>query len=83
LRKYRRSHPPAYPFGTVITTLAAMVRGVQVKFKHGVTIDFSCRIRGVAEVFTEASKFINASFNYIAARFTSLEKNEIVEALKG
>ncbi len=83
IEKELEQPPTGFSFGTVITTLAAMVRGGQVMVKHGGNDYFSWQDTGVAEVFTVAAKFRNASFKIIADRFSSLEKNEIVEALKG
>jgi hypothetical protein len=74
--------PTGFAFGTVISTVAALMRAGKVMAKHGGSEKFSWRDEGVKEIFAAAREFRKASFKAIGKSLTTQQKNELVTALQ-
>lgn len=75
--------PTGFAFGTVISTVAALMRADKVMAKYGGAEKFSWRDDGVAAIFGAAREFRKASFKAIAKSLTAQQKNDMVTALQG
>lgn len=82
LEKDLERDPTGYSFGTVISTLAALMRGGKIMAKHNGAEKFSWKDEGVATIFSQAREFRKASFKAIAKSLSTAQKNTIVNALK-
>ncbi|MBC7388090.1 MAG: hypothetical protein H7329_02660, partial [Opitutaceae bacterium] len=74
--------PTGFSFGTVITTIAALMRGGKIMAKHNGSEKFSWKDDGVAAMFGNAREFRKASFKAIAKSLNTTQKNSIVTALQ-
>ena len=75
--------PTGFVFGTVMATLAALMRGGKVMAKHNGSEKYSWRDEGVSGIFATAQEFRRTSFKAIAKSLTAQQKNEIVMLLQG
>ena len=76
------SAPPwGYSFGTIVTTLAVMLRDSSLSVKHNSNIWFSHEPKEVQEIFTNATKFKAASFKSITVILSAAEKSKAVDFL--
>jgi hypothetical protein len=82
LEKDFEQPPTGYSFGTVITTLAALMRGSKIMAKYNGSEKFSWKDEGVSNVFSAAREFRKASFKAIAKSLTTDQKNNIVKVLQ-
>lgn len=82
LEKELEKPPYGFSFGTVITTVAALMRGGKILAKDNGAEKFSWRDEGVAVMFT-ARVFRKATFKAIVKALTSAQKNTIVTELQG
>lgn len=82
LEKELEKPPTGFAFGTVISTVAALMRAGKIMAKHGGTEKYSWRDDGVAAMFTAAREFRKASFKAVAKSLTAQQKNDIVTALQ-
>lgn len=82
LEKELELPPTGYSFGTVISTVAALMRGCKVMAKYNGQEKFSWRDEGVTGIFSAAREFRKASFKAIAKALLAEQKNKIVTALK-
>jgi hypothetical protein len=74
--------PTGFSFGTVITTVAALMRGGKIMAKHNGSEKFSWKDDGVSAMFGNAREFRRASFKAIARSLNTTQKNSIVTALQ-
>lgn len=74
--------PTGYAFGTIITTVAALFRGNKVIAKFGGKDFYSFKDDGAEAMFSNASRFGNASFKAITKSLTYSQKQNIVDTLK-
>jgi hypothetical protein len=82
LEKDLEQPPTGFGFGTVITTVAALMRGGKIMAKHNGLDKFSWKDDGVPVIFSNAREFRRASFKTIAKSLTTAQKNSIVTSLQ-
>lgn len=73
--------PWGYSFGTIVSTLAALLRAGRLSVKYNGDTWFSHEESGIQEAFTNATKFKSASFKSITATLTAAQKNKAVQLL--
>ena len=73
--------PWGYSFGTIVTTLAALLRAGRLTVRHNAESFFSHDSKAVHEAFTNATKFKAASFKSITATLSSADKTKAVQLL--
>ena len=73
--------PWAYSFGTIVTTLAVLLRAGRLSVKHNGEVYFSHEDRAVHDAFTNATRFKAASFKTISESVSSADKNRAVQIL--
>ncbi len=76
-------HPTGYTFGTVISTVAALMRGGKIIAKYDGENKFSWKEDKVSTIFSNATQFRKASFKAVSKSLSAQQKNEIVTALQG
>lgn len=74
--------PTGFGWGTVKTTLAALLRGGKVMAKYNGSEKFSWKDDGVAALFGNDRELRKASFKAIAKSLSTAQKNSIVTALQ-
>ena len=74
--------PTGYMYGTVVSTVAALMRGGRIIAKFNGSEKFSYRDADVENIFKSAMNFRKASFKGISRSLTASQKNEIVVVLK-
>jgi hypothetical protein len=82
LEKDLEQPPTGFSFGTVITTVAALMRGGKIMAKHNGADKFSWKDDGVGTFFSNAREFRRASFKAIARSLSTAQKNSIVTSLQ-
>jgi hypothetical protein len=82
LEKDLEQPPTGFGFGTVITTVAALMRGGKIMAKHNGSEKFSWKDDGVSAMFGNAREFRRASFKAIAKSLNTTQKNSIVTTLQ-
>lgn len=82
LAKELEKPPTGFTFGTVISTVAALMRGGKIMAKYNGAEKFSWRDDGVSTLFANARDFRKASFKAIAKSLSAQQKNEIVTILQ-
>ncbi|MDD2211909.1 MAG: BREX system P-loop protein BrxC [Clostridia bacterium] len=82
LAKELEKPPTGFTFGTVISTVAAFMRGGKVMAKYNGAEKFSWRDEGVSAIFANAREFRKASFKAVAKSLSAQQKNEIVTMLQ-
>jgi hypothetical protein len=76
------SGPPwGYSFGTIVVTLAVLLRAGRLSVKYNSDIWFSHKQTTVHEAFNNATKFKSASFKSITQTLTAVQKNSMVQLL--
>jgi hypothetical protein len=73
--------PWGYSFGTIVSTLAALLRAGRLSVKHNGETGFSHTHIGIQEAFTNATRFRSASFKSITVSLTTTQKNQAVQLL--
>lgn len=73
--------PTGYAFGTVISTVATLMRAGKIMAKHNGAEKFSWRDNGVLEIFSVGREFRRASFKLMARSLSAKEKQEIADYL--
>ena len=73
--------PWGYPFGTIVSTMATLLRAGRLSIKFNGDTWFSHEQSGIQEAFTNATKFKSASFKSITATLTASQKNQAVQLL--
>ncbi|MBF0225339.1 MAG: BREX system P-loop protein BrxC [Desulfobacterales bacterium] len=74
--------PTGFTFGTVISSVAALMRAGKIMAKHNGVEKFSWRDTSVNEIFAKATVFRKASFKAIAKSLSAAQKNELVKILR-
>lgn len=82
LEKELEQPPTGFSFGTIITTVAALMRGGKIMAKHNGTDKFSWKDDGVSSFFSIVREFKRASFKTIARSLSTAQKNSIVTSLQ-
>lgn len=75
--------PTGYVFGTIISTVAALMRGGKIIAKYDGENKFSWKEDKVSTIFSNATQFRKASFKAVSKTLSAQQKNEIVTALQG
>lgn len=73
--------PWGYSFGTIVSTLAALLRAGRLSVKYNGDTWFSHEQSGIQDAFTNATKFKSASFKSITTTLTAAQKNQVVQLL--
>jgi len=73
--------PWGYRFGTIVTTLAVLLRAGRLSLKHNGDTWFSHEQKGAHDAFTNATRFKSASFKTVAVKLTAAQKNQAVQLL--
>jgi len=74
--------PTGYIFGTVISTVAALMRGGKVIAKYNGKEKYSWKDDDVTTIFSNSREFRKASFKAITKSLTATQKNDIVSSLQ-
>jgi hypothetical protein len=82
LEKELEQPPTGFGFGTVITTVAALMRGGKIMAKYNGSEKFSWKDDGVTAMFASAKEFRRATFKAIARSLNTTQKNSIVTTLQ-
>lgn len=75
--------PTGYSFGTVISTVAALMRGGKIIAKFNGENKFSWKEENVSTIFTNATQFRKTSFKAVSKSLSAQQKSEIVTSLQG
>ena len=82
LAKELEKPPTGFTFGTVISSMAALMRCGKIMAKYNGAEKFSWRDEGVSIIFTNAREFRKASFKSIAKSLSAQQKTDIVTTLQ-
>lgn len=82
LEKELEQPPTGFSFGTVVSTVAALMRAGKVMAKYNGSEKFSWRDEGISNIFAAAREFRKATFKAIAKSLSAQQKNEIVNTLQ-
>lgn len=74
--------PTGYLYGTVVSTIAALMRGGRIIAKFGGSEKYSYRDSDVDLIFKTATNFRKASFKGINRSLSASQKNDIVGVLR-
>ncbi len=73
--------PWGYFIGTIMTTMAVLLRSGRLSIKHNGETWFSYEQKAIHEVFANVTKFRNASFKIVTASLSAAQKQETVQNL--
>lgn len=73
--------PWGYSFGTIVSTLAALLRAGRLSVKYNGETWFSHEQKAVHDAFTNATRFKSASFKLVTATLSATQKNQAVQLL--
>ncbi len=73
--------PWGYSFGTIVVTLAALLRAGRLSVKYNGEKYFSHENSDIQEAFKNATRFKSASFKTINVKLTAAQKNQTVQQL--
>lgn len=73
--------PTGFDYGTIVTTLAVLLRAGRVIVKHNGRDFYSWQDKGVEEVFSNSRNFRTASFKAISKSLTASQKQAIAKFL--
>lgn len=73
--------PTGYTYGTIVSTLAALMRANKVLAKYNGAEKFSWKDDGVAAIFSAATQFRKASFKAVNKSLTAAQKLEMAQFL--
>jgi hypothetical protein len=82
LEKELEIPPTGFAFGTVISTVAALMRAGKIMAKYNGSEKYSWRDEGVNGIFAAAREFRKTSFKAIAKSLSAVQKNDLVTSLK-
>ena len=87
LEESLRQAPWGYSYGTLATTLAALLRAGKLVVKYGGANNqtqeyFSYQDQPVQEVFSNSTKFRKAAFKAVTKTLSATEKDTVVQALR-
>ncbi len=81
LEKDLEQPPSGFTFGTVISSVAALMRAGKVIAKHNGAEKFSWRDEGVTVIFNNAREFRKASFKAVSKSLSAIQKQELAQFL--
>lgn len=81
LEKDLEQPPAGFAFGTVISTVAALMRAGKIIAKHNGEEKFSWRDDGVSNMFNVAREFRKASFKAVSKSLSIVQKQELAQFL--
>ncbi|MFA4851028.1 MAG: BREX system P-loop protein BrxC [Bacteroidales bacterium] len=81
LEKELEQPPTNYAFGTVMSTVAILMRAGKVMAKYNGAEKFSWRDEGVSVIFSAAREFRRASFKLMAKSLSFQQRQEIAQSL--
>ena len=81
LEKDLEQPPAGFTFGTVISSVAALMRAGKIIAKYNGTEKFSWRDEGVSTIFAVAREFRKASFKAVSKSLTTGQKQELAQFL--
>jgi hypothetical protein len=81
LEKDLEQPPAGFTFGTVISSVAALMRAGKLIAKHNGAEKFSWRDEGVANIFNTAREFRKASFKAVSKSLSAIQKQELAQFL--
>jgi hypothetical protein len=81
LEKDLEQPPAGFSFGTVISTVSALMRAGKVIAKHNGSEKFSWRDDGVANIFSVAREFRKASFKAVSKALSAIQKQDLAQFL--
>jgi len=81
LEETLKGAPWAYSFGTIVTSLAVLMRAGRLTVKYNGQSWYSHTEKGIHEAFTNAVKYKSASFKSITANLTAAQKTEAIQLL--
>lgn len=81
LEKDLEQPPAGFTFGTVISSVAALMRAGKVIAKYNGVEKFSWRDDGVPAIFNAAREFRRASFKAVSKSLSAIQKQELAQFL--
>jgi hypothetical protein len=81
LEKDLEQPPAGFTFGTVISSVAALMRAGKLIAKYNGAEKFSWRDAGVSELFNSAREFRKTTFKAISKSLSALQKQELAQFL--
>jgi hypothetical protein len=81
LEKDLEQPPAGFTFGTVISTVAALMRAGKVIAKYNGVEKFSWRDDGVSAIFNTAREFRKATFKAVSKSLSTVQKQELAQFL--
>ncbi len=81
LEKELEQPPTGFTFGTVISSVAALMRAGKLIAKYNGAEKFSWRDEGVLNIFNTAREFRRASFKAVSKSLSALQKQELAQFL--
>lgn len=81
LEKDLEQPPAGFTFGTVISSVAALMRAGKVIAKHNGAEKFSWRDEGVPIIFNNSTQFRKATFKAVSKSLSALQKQELAQFL--
>ncbi|MDD2250585.1 MAG: BREX system P-loop protein BrxC, partial [Candidatus Cloacimonetes bacterium] len=81
LEKDLEQPPAGFTFGTVISSVAALMRAGKLIAKYNGAEKFSWRDEGVLNIFNTAREFRKASFKAVSKSLSALQKQELAQFL--
>lgn len=81
LEKDLEQPPAGFTFGTVISSVAALMRAGKLIAKYNGAEKYSWRDEGVAGIFSAAREFRKASFKAVSKSLSALQKQELAQFL--
>jgi len=81
LEKDLEQPPAGFTFGTVISSVAALMRAGKLIAKHNGSEKFSWRDEGVTSIFSTAREFRKASFKAVSKSLSAMQKQELAQFL--
>lgn len=81
LEKDLEQPPAGFTFGTVISSVAALMRAGKLIAKYNGAEKFSWRDEGVSNLFAAAREFRKASFKAVSKSLSAIQKQELAQFL--
>jgi hypothetical protein len=81
LEKELEQPPSGFTFGTVISSVAALMRAGKLIAKYNGSEKFSWRDEGVSSIFNVTREFRKASFKAVSKSLSALQKEELAQFL--
>lgn len=81
LEKDLEQPPAGFTFGTVISSVAALMRAGKIIAKYNGVEKFSWRDDGVPSIFSAAREFRKATFKAVSKSLSALQKQELAQFL--